>query len=123
MYALRGYSRLRILLPLEQTSKGKMLHDGELAKHLGVVHLDHALVDLAPAVLDSRHVEENGTVFPEGTLLDIVDEADGREIHVLGAVALDRGGLGDVAGLRGVRDGALEGCGFVGRGDGACVLR
>lgn len=100
-----------------------MLHDGELAKYLGVVHLDHALVDLAPAVLDSRHVKENGTVFPKGTLLHVVDEANGREVHVFGAVALNGGGLGDVAGLRGVRDGALEGCGFVGRGNGASVLR
>lgn len=100
-----------------------MLHNGELAKHLGVEHLDHALVDLAPAVLDAGDVKQDGAVFPKGTLLDVVDEADGGEVHVFGAVALDGSGFGDVAGLGGVRDGALEGCGFVGRGDGAGVLR
>lgn len=100
-----------------------MLHDGELAQHLGVEHLDHALVDLAPAVLDARHVEQDGAVFPEGALLDVVDEADGGEVHVFGAVALHGRGLGDVPRLGRVGDGTLEGRGFVWRRDGARVLR
>ena len=40
------------------------------------------LVNLGPAVLDARYVKQGRTVLPEGSLLDIEDESDGREVHV-----------------------------------------
>lgn len=122
MHALHRRRRLRILLPPKQASKREMLHDGELAQDLGVEHLDHALVDLSPAVLDAGHVEQDRAVFPEGALLDVVDETDGGEVQVFVPVALDGRGLGDVSWFGGARDRTLEGRGFVWRGDGARVL-
>lgn len=90
-----------------------MLHDGELGQDLGVEHLDHALVDLAPAVLDARHVIEDGTVFPEGPFLDVVDEADGGEIHVRLPEPLYCFRFEDIARFRSPLDGALEGHGLI----------
>lgn len=100
-----GWGRcLRIDLPREERAKGEVLDNRELGQHLGVEHLDHALVDLAPAVADARNVEQDRTVLPERTLLDIVDEADGREVHVDLSLVLYHGGLCDIAGLRGALD-------------------
>lgn len=48
-------------------------------------------------------------MLPEGTRLDVVDEADGREVHVGLAVVLYDDRFGDVAGLGGALDGALCG--------------
>lgn len=79
----------------------EVLHDGELGQDLGVEHLDHAFVDLAPAVADAGDVEENGAVFPEGAFFDVVDEADGGEVHVCLALVFDDEGLGYVAGFGG----------------------
>ena len=87
MYA--GTSRCRglwIPLPLEELAEGKMLHDRELAQHFCVVHLQHALVDLSPAVFDAGDVEQDGRVFPEGAFLNVEDELDGAEVHVTGLV-------------------------------------
>ena len=72
----------RIRFPFEQTPKREMLHDRKLAQHLRSPHLDHALIDLRPAVFDTRDVVENGRVFPEGATFDIVDELDSAEVHV-----------------------------------------
>jgi len=80
-----------------------VLDDGELGEDLGVKHLDHALVDLAPAVADSRDVEENGAVLPEGAFLDVVDEGYRREVHPGVAVVFGDLGLSGVAGTRCVR--------------------
>ena len=102
--ALGWGRRLWIDLPREERAKGEVLDNRKLRQHLGVEHLDHALVDLAPAVADARNVEQDGTVLPERTLLDIVDEADGGKVHVELALVLDHGGLGDIAGLRGALD-------------------
>jgi hypothetical protein len=82
MHALARQGSVRILIPREEGAKGKMLNHGELGKDLGVEHLDHAFVNLSPSVSDARYIKEDRTVLPEWTLLDVVDEADGREIHV-----------------------------------------
>lgn len=85
MYA--GTSRCRglwIPLPLEELAEGKMLHDRELAQHFCVVHLQHALVDLSPAIFDAGDVEEDGRVLPKWTFLNVVDELDCAEVHVAG---------------------------------------
>lgn len=92
MYA--GTSRCRglwIPLPLEELAEGKMLHDRELAQHFCVVHLQHALVDLSPAIFDAGDVEEDGRVLPKRTLLDVVDELDCAEVHVAGLLFSDCG--------------------------------
>jgi len=59
-----------------------MLDDGEFAQHFRVIHLQHALVDLSPAVFDARNVEQDGRVLPERSLLDVEDKLDGTVIHV-----------------------------------------
>lgn len=59
-----------------------MLYDWELTQHFCIVHLQHALVDLPPAVFDARDVEQNRRVLPEWTLLDIKDELDSTIVHV-----------------------------------------
>ena len=41
--------RRRAPLPAQQAAEQEVLHDGELAEHLGLVHLEHAAVDLGPA--------------------------------------------------------------------------
>lgn len=112
---------LGVTVPGEQRAEGEVLHDRELGKDLGVEHLDHALVDLAPAVLDPRHVVEDRAVLPEGALLDVVDEPDGGEVHVGLPEPLHGLGLEDVARLGGPLHGAFEGHGLV-LGDGAGVL-
>jgi hypothetical protein len=73
---------LGISLPLEEPPEGKMLDDWEFTKHFGVVHLEHALVDLPPAVFDARDVEQNRRVLPERALFDVKDELDSTVIHV-----------------------------------------
>ena len=65
------------------------------------------LVDLAPSVLDSRHVEQDGAVLPKGALFDVVDEAYGRKVHVQLALRLDGGRIEDVGRFRGAEHGAL----------------
>jgi hypothetical protein len=77
-----GTGGFRISLPFEELSERKMLDDWKLAQHFGIVHLQHALVDLSPAVFDARNVEQYRRVFPEWSLLDIEDELDSTIIHV-----------------------------------------
>jgi hypothetical protein len=55
-WAIRSGS-IRISLPLEKLSEWEMLHNWKLAQHFRIVHLQHALVDLAPSVFDTRDVE------------------------------------------------------------------
>lgn len=90
-----------------------MLHDGELGKDLSIEHLDHALVDLAPAVFDTRHVVEDRAVFPKWTLLNVVDESNGGKVHVGLSQPLHGLGLEDISRFRGALDGAFEGHGIV----------
>lgn len=52
------------------------------------------LVDLGPAVLDTGYVKQGRTVLPEGALLDIEDESNGREVHVGVSVHFGRVALG-----------------------------
>lgn len=59
-----------------------MLYHWEFTQHLRIVHLQHTLVDLAPAIFDARDVEEYGRVFPEWSLLDIEDKLDSTEVHI-----------------------------------------
>jgi hypothetical protein len=77
-----GSGSIGISLPLEELSEWEMLHDWKFTQHFGIVHLQHALVDLSPAIFDARDVEQNGRVFPERTLLDVEDELDCTEVHV-----------------------------------------
>ena len=105
----------------EEGAEAEMLHDWELGQYFGVVHFDHALVDLAPAGADAGDVVEHGGVLPEGSLFDIMDEADGVEVHILVPLRLDGGRFGDVGGVRCVGAGAFDGC-LVAGGDGGAVL-
>jgi hypothetical protein len=82
---------LWIPLPLEELAKGEMLHDWELAQNFCIIHFQHALVDLSPAVFDAGDVEQNGGVFPERTLLHVEDELYGAEVHVARLVFGDCG--------------------------------
>lgn len=100
---------MRVRFPREERTKGEVLDDRKLGQHFSVEHLDHALVDFAPAIADARDVEQDGAVLPEGACLDIVDEADGREVHVSVAVVFHDGCLGDVAGLGCAPHGAFLG--------------
>lgn len=77
-----GGGSFGVSLPFEELSKGEVLDDWELAQYFSVVHLQHALVDLSPAILDARDVEEDRRVFPEWTLLDVKDELDSTVVHV-----------------------------------------
>jgi hypothetical protein len=73
---------VRISLPLEELSEGKMLDDWEFSQHFSIVHLQHALVYLSPAVFDARNVEQDRRMLPEWTLLDVKDELDSTIVHV-----------------------------------------
>ena len=86
-----------------------MLHDGELCQDLGVVHFQHALVDLTPAGAHARDVVQHRRVLPEWAPFHVVDEADGAEIEVSVPLAVDGGGFGDVGGGGGGREGSFEG--------------
>ncbi|KZL64340.1 hypothetical protein CI238_03832, partial [Colletotrichum incanum] len=125
---VRGVDRLRdgrgvgVLVPGEEGAKSEVLDDGELLEDFCVEHFEHALVNLPPAVLDARYVKEDGAVLPKRALFHVVDEADGGEVHVLGALGLDDGGLDDVARLGRAADGALGGHGVGVRGDGGRQL-
>ena len=59
-----------------------MLHDWEFAQNLCGVHLEHAFVDFTPASRDTTDVVKSRRVLPKWSLLDIVDELYGGEIHV-----------------------------------------
>lgn len=72
----------RVSFPFEELSERKMLHDWEFPKHFSIVHLQHALVDLSPAIFDARDVEEYWRVFPEWSFFDVENELDGTEVHV-----------------------------------------
>jgi len=77
-----GSGGFGVSLPLKELPEGKMLDDWEFAKHFGVIHLQHALVDFSPAVLDARDVEQDRRVLPERSLLDVKNELDSTVIHV-----------------------------------------
>ena len=118
----RGRDRgVRVRVEAEEGAEAEVLHDGELGQDLGVVHFEHALVDLAPAGADAGDVVEHGRVLPEGAPFHVVDEADGAEVHVSVPLPLHRGGFGDVRRVGGVRAGSFRG-GSVAGGDGGAVL-
>jgi len=71
-----------VSLPFKEFPERKMLDDWKLAQHFGIVHLQHALVDLSPAVFDARDVEQYRRMFPEWSLLDVDDELDSAVIHI-----------------------------------------
>lgn len=79
-----------------------MLNHWKLGQDLCVVHLDHPLVDLSPAIFDPRDVEQHWAVLPKGPLFDIIDECNCREIHVGGLLLLNEIGFGDGRGVWGV---------------------
>lgn len=56
--------------------------------YLVVIHLDQPRVDLCPQ-RNSANVVEHGGMFPKGACLDLVDELDTVEIHVILCVELD----------------------------------
>lgn len=86
-----------------------MLYDGELGEHFSIIHFDHALVDLGPARSDPGYIKQHWTMFPEWTPFDIVNKADGREIHIHFPLPFDDVGFGDAAGIWGVRERAFLG--------------
>lgn len=108
---------LWVVVPGEEGAKGEMLDDGELGEDFDIVHFNHALVDLGPAGLDARDVEEDGAVFPKRPGFDVVDEANGAEIHVAFPFALHGCGVGNVGGGGRAGERAL-GCYVGGRADG-----
>lgn len=115
---LRVHSRLspdsfRILLPLEQLAEGEVLHDRKFAQDLRIVHLQHALVDLSPSILDTRHVVQDGRVLPERSLLDVVNELYGGEVHVTTFVLVDSRSRSDRVGLWRHRQRPLDGRGLI----------
>lgn len=59
-----------------------MLNHRKLAHHFGSIHLEHAFIDFAPAILDAADIEQHRRVLPERPSLDIIDELNGREVHV-----------------------------------------
>ena len=79
-----GSGGFGVSLPLEELSEREMLDNWEFAQHFGVIHLQHALVDLSPAIFDAGDVEEDGRVLPKWTFLNVVDELDCAEVHVAG---------------------------------------
>ena len=89
-----------------------MLHNRELAQHLRIIHLNHALIHLSPSTFDPGDIEKNRTMLPEWPGLDIVDEADGGEVHVASAFEVDCGFASDVGGARGTREGTFGWHGF-----------
>jgi len=90
MYAWSGRSGgFGISLPFEELPERKVLDDWEFSKHFSVVHLQHALVDLSPAVFDPRDVEQDRRVLPERSLLDVEDELNGTEVHIARLVLRD----------------------------------
>lgn len=66
-----------------------MLYNRKLAQHFCVIHLQHALVDLAPTILDSRDIIEIWRMFKERPTLDVQDEGHSGEIHVVLGLDLD----------------------------------
>ena len=66
-----------------------MLYNREFGQDFGNVHLDHAFIDFGPASSNAGDVVEHGRMLPEGALLDIIDEADGREIQILSTLLTD----------------------------------
>ena len=87
---------VRVSVEAEEGAEAEMLHDWELGQHFRVVHFEHAFVDFAPAGEDAGDVVEHGGMLPEGSLFDIVDEADGAEVHVLVSLLFDGSELGNV---------------------------
>lgn len=112
---------VRVRVEAEEGAEAEMLHDGELGQDLGVVHFQHALVDLAPAGADAGDVVEHRRVLPEGAPFHVMDETDGAEVQVLVPLPVDGGEFGHVGGVGRVRTGAFDGC-WVVRGDGGAVL-
>ena len=97
----------RIGFPSEETPEAKVLHDRKLAQDFCGIHLQHAFVDLCPAVFYAGYVVEDGRVLPERAFFDIVDELDGGEVHVLRAVDAYEFFVGDSCGSRGAFQGAF----------------
>lgn len=113
MHGLLRRRCLRVNVPGEERAKREVLHDGKFGQNLGVEHFDHALVDLAPAVLDAGYVVEDRAVLPKGAFLDVVDEPDSGEVHVGLSQPLHGLRLEDIARLRGPLDRAFEGHGLI----------
>lgn len=77
-----GRQCIHVLVPRKQGPEREMLYDWELGQDFRIVHFDHAFVYLTPAVPDTRDVKKHGAVLPKRSLFNIVDEANGREIHI-----------------------------------------
>lgn len=112
---------VRVRVEAEEGAEAEVLHDGELGQDFGVVHFQHALVDLAPAGADAGDVVEHRRVLPKGAPFHVVDEADGAEVHVLVPLPVDGGEFGYVGGVGRVGAGTFDGGRVVG-GDGGAVL-
>ena len=99
-----------------------MLNDGKLGQHLCIEHLDHALVNLAPPVPDPGDVKQDRRVLPKWTFFDVIDESNGREVHVHMALVLNNGGFGYIRRFGGAADGALQWHGVLRGRDGSGEL-
>lgn len=60
-----------------------MLHNWKLSQDLCIIHLQHSLIDLAPAVLDARDIVKIRRMLKEGALLDIKYEANSCKVEIL----------------------------------------
>mmetsp|Transcript_10191 Transcript_10191/g.30686 ORF Transcript_10191/g.30686 Transcript_10191/m.30686 type:complete len:298 (+) Transcript_10191:482-1375(+) len=69
----------------EQGAEQHVLHDGELAQHLRLVHLDHARIHLRPAG-HATDVIQHRRSLAQRSFLHVLDEPDGREVEVVIAV-------------------------------------
>eukprot|EP00274_Cyanoptyche_gloeocystis_P002916 CAMPEP_0196665302 /NCGR_PEP_ID=MMETSP1086-20130531/60396_1 /TAXON_ID=77921 /ORGANISM="Cyanoptyche gloeocystis , Strain SAG4.97" /LENGTH=285 /DNA_ID=CAMNT_0042001971 /DNA_START=708 /DNA_END=1566 /DNA_ORIENTATION=- len=94
-----GWGGECVLRPLrflegEDRAKAEVLDDGQLAKHLSVVHLEHPGVHLLP-VRDTADVVQHWRVLTELPSLDLVDEAYAAEVEVVVGVLVHKVGAVD----------------------------
>ena len=97
-----------VLIPAEERSEIEVLNDRELGQDFSYIHLDHTLVDLGPARSNARNVIKHRRVLPEGALLDIVDEANGREVHIPCTLSGDDCGFGNICWVGGARERSFD---------------
>lgn len=110
-----------VLIPAEERPEIEVLNDRKLGQDFGYIHLDHTLIDLGPACSNARNVIKHWGVLPEGALLDIVNEADGREVHIPCTLSGDDCGFGNICWVGGARERSFD-WSLVGFRDGWSIL-
>ena len=66
-----------------------MLYDWQLSYHFGLEHLHHALGNFVPVRHHTNVVKNGGTLSERDSLLDLLNEGDAPEIHVVVLFLLD----------------------------------